>query len=790
MSDLLKSVTSHVSAVDKWRKNVSAILEAVERHRRLFLTRVAFEDEQWPLKMKLPTKLVDVERLDDEAEHFTKQTQEFEKLQRLNGSTRKWVHAFEEWEALAESGSGIDVDTAMKFVLGGVTIGVDNPCLGRVKLTVRSVIWSKRAILMVNAEGMRIPLRQWQRQIEEGVKLNSENQGMTELLSREAEYMKTMKDFQKAFDPSSDGLTLSSLESYQRKLDKLCIFETDEELQARLAEEEEENVEEAEGGDGQGAEAKEKVIHSLNLDKRIADLRLWEARLANFMAQGHPEAMSFTLDHVRELKSKFEEGFYSKIAYGKEMDAVNLCLENAKIWYNACKDDLIKPNRLRALQSSDPNFSCEKELNQSLNTVHQTVDFVDRILSVIGSAGEAEEENVAFKTKSAEIVSSHLEYCICQKRIAKRGNSLECVLCGSRFHSKCMHGTFGSHTLCEDDVARLGQWAERVDKVCPFCLAEFGILGPLWKLQKAYATLSSCHATKCPTVRVLNDLVTSARCIPCTLPPCSKAISILRKLEDLEKKVALMSSSNSRLYMTAFKYVVALEVNLDIKEVVDKTTSESTFTGSALKAQMFNMLYYPHFHKRIWTLLSDKLGGRKYQLDFLRQVIEESKHFTFGNVGSIVSTLQRFESEACEWISTADVIIGNKAYPLEAAQAHLSKAEHLRVDVSEILEDLKYRCTLYCICKTPYDADRAMIECESCQQWFHFDCVGLNPEEMGSAQWKCMACVRAATEAQLHQQQHQQHQQQHQQHQQSLDHHRSVGDSNGGSGATEVILIE
>mmetsp|Transcript_2386 Transcript_2386/g.5642 ORF Transcript_2386/g.5642 Transcript_2386/m.5642 type:complete len:92 (-) Transcript_2386:1005-1280(-) len=32
--------------------------------------------------------------------------------------------------------------------------------------------------------------------------------------------------------------------------------------------------------------------------------------------------------------------------------------------------------------------------------------------------------------------------------------------------------------------------------------------------------------------------------------------------------------------------------------------------------------------------------------------------------------------------------------------------------------------------------------------------------------------------------------QQHQQHQQSLDHHRSVGDSNGGSGATEVILIE
>jgi len=32
---------------------------------------------------------------------------------------------------------------------------------------------------------------------------------------------------------------------------------------------------------------------------------------------------------------------------------------------------------------------------------------------------------------------------------------------------------------------------------------------------------------------------------------------------------------------------------------------------------------------------------------------------------------------------------------------------------------------LYCICKSPYDGTRPMIECDSCKDWFHFDCVSL-----------------------------------------------------------------
>jgi histone demethylase JARID1 len=53
------------------------------------------------------------------------------------------------------------------------------------------------------------------------------------------------------------------------------------------------------------------------------------------------------------------------------------------------------------------------------------------------------------------------------------------------------------------------------------------------------------------------------------------------------------------------------------------------------------------------------------------------------------------------------------------------------------LQLLRDRSILYCICRKPYD-NRAMIACDQCDEWYHFDCINVcgPPQET----FHCPAC--------------------------------------------------
>ncbi|KAA3681761.1 nucleosome-remodeling factor subunit BPTF [Paragonimus westermani] len=56
---------------------------------------------------------------------------------------------------------------------------------------------------------------------------------------------------------------------------------------------------------------------------------------------------------------------------------------------------------------------------------------------------------------------------------------------------------------------------------------------------------------------------------------------------------------------------------------------------------------------------------------------------------------------------------------------------------------------VYCVCKTPYDPAREYLGCDLCQDWFHFECVGLSSEDaarLGDS-WHCPECKQAETNA-------------------------------------------
>ena len=61
---------------------------------------------------------------------------------------------------------------------------------------------------------------------------------------------------------------------------------------------------------------------------------------------------------------------------------------------------------------------------------------------------------------------------------------------------------------------------------------------------------------------------------------------------------------------------------------------------------------------------------------------------------------------------------------------------------------------LWCLCRQPYNADRPMLACDYCSDWFHWECVGLDApgddeddEDVAPPDFRCPACCAKARPA-------------------------------------------
>jgi hypothetical protein len=46
----------------------------------------------------------------------------------------------------------------------------------------------------------------------------------------------------------------------------------------------------------------------------------------------------------------------------------------------------------------------------------------------------------------------------------------------------------------------------------------------------------------------------------------------------------------------------------------------------------------------------------------------------------------------------------------------------------------------FCVCKTTYNESRAMISCDSCLDWFHYDCIQVTTDELDDDEFTCNDC--------------------------------------------------
>lgn len=53
------------------------------------------------------------------------------------------------------------------------------------------------------------------------------------------------------------------------------------------------------------------------------------------------------------------------------------------------------------------------------------------------------------------------------------------------------------------------------------------------------------------------------------------------------------------------------------------------------------------------------------------------------------------------------------------------------------------RVPVYCNCEMPYNPDKAMIMCDTCEEWYHPECINLGAEALRKQQFVCKECSKA-----------------------------------------------
>ncbi|KAK1374392.1 Lysine-specific demethylase rbr-2 [Heracleum sosnowskyi] len=99
--------------------------------------------------------------------------------------------------------------------------------------------------------------------------------------------------------------------------------------------------------------------------------------------------------------------------------------------------------------------------------------------------------------------------------------------------------------------------------------------------------------------------------------------------------------------------------------------------------------------------------------------------------------LMEVKYQCVQWVDKAKkVSVDSGELELDKVYDLIMEGNNMFVDVEKELKLLQDRSMLYCICRKPYD-QRAMIACDKCDEWYHFDCIKLtSPPKV----YACPAC--------------------------------------------------
>ncbi|KAM3364262.1 hypothetical protein ACQJBY_014543 [Aegilops geniculata] len=271
-----------------------------------------------------------------------------------------------------------------------------------------------------------------------------------------------------------------------------------------------------------------------------------------------------------------------------------------------------------------------------------------------------------------------------------------CVICQDWYHSSCVEPLLASKRTT-------------TEYICPFCFClESGD-----PLEKGIQEISKGNR---PALSALSELFS-----------CTKGfytgIEELHLLEEIIKKGCDFKSSLVQILHDADSCNGNdLSVMCKPLLVALKATSAAGLYDQQIIGNIELVLSRYIWKKRIHKIL---YGGKKTSIQHVMRLDKEGSNLEISGEDFFKSQICEIKETSQQWLAKA----GKAAFdcgelPLDLVYELIVQGENLFVHVEKELKLLRDRSILYCICRKPYD-NRAMIACDQCDEWYHFDCINL-----------------------------------------------------------------
>ncbi|WOL18229.1 lysine-specific demethylase 5B [Canna indica] len=128
-----------------------------------------------------------------------------------------------------------------------------------------------------------------------------------------------------------------------------------------------------------------------------------------------------------------------------------------------------------------------------------------------------------------------------------------------------------------------------------------------------------------------------------------------------------------------------------------------------------------------WKVRVRKLlnGSKKPVLQQIQRLIKEGESMGVPSEDHFMKEIAEGRQISLHWADIAKKVASDSGkLALSEVYKLIIEGENLPLHFEKELKSLRERSLLYCICRKPYD-QRAMIACDQCDEWYHFDCINL-----------------------------------------------------------------